>query len=102
VRPGGAVAVTGFSAYFAVRFLEEGETFDAATGVSHEHTTVRNEAGEALAAELWTTCFTPRELRLLAERAGLTVEAVWSVAPGDYARRVPDLDRPELLLVARV
>ena len=36
-------------------------------------------------AELWTTCYTPRELRLLAERAGLAVDHVWSVTPGGYA-----------------
>ena len=42
-----------------------------------------------------------RELRLLAAAAGLEVDAVWSVEPGDYARRPPDLDHAELLLVAR-
>ena len=40
-----------------------------ATGVNHERTAVRNEAGERRRAfDLWTTCFTPRELRLLAGR----------------------------------
>ena len=51
-------------------------------------------------AELWTSCFTPRELRLLADRAGLTVCGVWSVTPGDYQPRPPDLESPEYLLVA--
>jgi SAM-dependent methyltransferase len=101
VRPGGQVAVSAFSAYFSVRFLEDGDDFDAATGVNHEVTSVRNEAGEEREFDLWTTCFTPRELRLLAGAAGLTVEGLWSVGPGDYARRPPDLDRPEFLLVAR-
>ena len=32
VRPGGAVAVSAFSAYFMVRFLEEHDSFDAARG----------------------------------------------------------------------
>ena len=99
LRPGGQVAVTGFSAYFAVRFLEESDTFDAADGVNHERTTVRDATGAAAEFDLWTTCFTPRELRLLAERAGLIVRDVWSVAPGSYAARPPDLDHPELLLV---
>jgi hypothetical protein len=39
-------------------------------------------------------------LRLLAASAGLTVDAVWSVTPGAYARQAPDLDSPEFLLVA--
>lgn len=101
VRLGGVVAVSAFSAYFQVRFLEASDAFDASAGVNHERTTIKDEAGADAAAELWTSCFTPRELRLLADRAGLTVEAVWSVAPGAYARRPPDLDHPELLLVAR-
>ena len=36
LRPGGRLALTAFSVAFAVRFLEEGETFDPATGVLHE------------------------------------------------------------------
>jgi hypothetical protein len=39
---------------------------------------------------------------LLAAANGLSVEAVWSVAPGDYRRRPPDLDHPEWLLLAAV
>jgi SAM-dependent methyltransferase len=102
VRPGGQVAVSAFSAYFAVRYLEDGDDFDAATGVNHERAEVRNEAGEARQFDLWTTCFTPRELMLLAARSGLSVEGVWSVGPGDYCRRPPDLDHPEWLLLAAV
>ena len=101
VRPGGAVAFTAFSAYFAVRFLEESDTFDAAAGANHERTTVRNEAGEEREFDLWTSCFTPRELRLLCERSGLVVARLWSVTPGAYAAAPPDLDRPEFLVVAR-
>jgi SAM-dependent methyltransferase len=102
VGDGGRVAVAAFSAYFAVRFLEETDNFDAATGVNHERTSVRNEQGEAAEFDLWTSCFTPRELRLLAERAGLGVDALWSVTPGDYAERPPDLDHPEYLLLGYV
>jgi SAM-dependent methyltransferase len=101
LRPGGAVAVSAFSAYFQVRFLGEADGFDAAAGVNHERTAIRDEHGHEVPTELWTSCFTPRELRLLADRAGVAVEHLWSVTPGDYARRTPDLDHPELLLVAR-
>lgn len=101
VRPGGRVVVSAFSSYFMVRFLEDHDTFDVARGVNHERTTVRSEAGEDLDVDLWTSCFTPRELRLLAHGCGLEVDDVWSVTPGAYERRPPDLDHPELLLVAR-
>lgn len=98
LKPGGRLAVSAFSAYFQVRHLEDSE-FDAATGVNHEHTEIRDEAGQRRATELWTTCFTPRELRLLAARAGLNVDAVWSVTPGEYARNPPGLDLPEYLVI---
>jgi SAM-dependent methyltransferase len=101
LRPGGVAAVSAFSAYFQVRWLEDADSFDAAAGVNHERTEVRGEAGTTAPADLWTTCFTPRELRLLAVRSGLTVEAIWSVTPGDYRRDPPSLATPEFLLVTR-
>ena len=101
VKPRGLVAVSAFSSYFAVRHLETTDAFDAASGVNHERTEVRNEAGETLPADLWTSCFTPRELRLMAHRSGLTVEHLWSVTPGAYGVNPPDLDHPEWLLVGR-
>jgi len=100
LRPGGVLAVSAFSAYFMLRFLEDHDTFDAAAGVNHERTTVKDEAGVEAEVDLWTTCFTPRELRLLAAAAGLDVRAVWSVAPGAYAADPATIDSAELLLVA--
>jgi SAM-dependent methyltransferase len=101
VRPGGLVAVSAFSAYFQVRFLEDRDHFDAERGVNHERTVVRDEQGGEHEHDLWTSCFTPRELRLLADRAGLEVLHLWSVTPGAYRESTPDLDHPEFLLVAR-
>lgn len=106
LRPGGRLVLSAFSSYFQVRHQAgaddgHGGDFDVDAGVMHERTTVKDEAGADLDVELWTTGFTPRELRLLADAAGLVVEHVWSVTPGDYARRPPDLDHPEFLLVAR-
>jgi SAM-dependent methyltransferase len=101
VRPGGRIALSAFSAYFALRFLEDGETFDPTTGVVHEISTVRNDAGEEHGFDLWTTCFTARELELLASGAGLDVDGVYGVTPGKYEAARPDLERPELLLVGR-
>lgn len=101
LRPGGRLAVSAFSAYFQVRWLEEGDSFDADRGVNHERTTLKDPNGGEAEFDLWTTCFTPRELRLLAERAGLTVEHLWSVTPGAYRPDPPTVDSPEFLLVTR-
>ena len=101
VRPDGGVALSAFSAYFQVRFLGNDDDFDIEAGVNRENTVLRDTNGVELASELWTSCFTPRELRLLADRAGLVVDEIRSVTPGDYARRRPDLDHPEFLVVGR-
>ena len=100
LRPGGRVALTAFSAYFAVRDLGEGEDFDAAAGVLHEHTEVHDDQGRTRPQELWTTCYTPRELRLLLAHCGLAVEGLWSVQPGRYGQAPPTVDSPEYLAVA--
>ena len=102
VKKGGGVALSAFSAYFAVRHLEEGETFDAGSGVNHEVAEVLDPSGQPAQFDLWTTCFTPRELRLMTAAAGLEVCGLWSVGPGQYERRVTDLDHPEFLLLSRV
>jgi hypothetical protein len=67
----------------------------------HELTTIRDEAGAEHEVDLWTSVYTPRELRLLALGVGLVPEAVWSVEPGDFARRPPDAEHAELMLLAR-
>jgi SAM-dependent methyltransferase len=100
-RPGGRVVLSAFSAYFQVRHLASPDQFDAATGVNHERTEIRDPDGQIAEVDLWTSCFTPRELRLMAAAAGLTVDALWAVTPGGYGARPPDLDHEEFLLVAR-
>ncbi|MGI9578974.1 MAG: SAM-dependent methyltransferase [Microthrixaceae bacterium] len=101
LNPGGRCAVSAFSSYFQVRWLEDRDAFDAASAVNHEHTEVLDDEGNSAPAELWTTCYTPRELHMLADRAGLATQDVWSVTPGGYERRRADLDSHEFLLVAR-
>ncbi len=98
--PGGRAAVSAFSSYFQVRWLEDQDSFDAASAVNHEHTEIRDTSGVTVPAELWTTCYTPRELRMLAERCELHVEDIWSVTPGEYGRAVPTVETPEFLLLA--
>lgn len=100
LRPGGRLAVSAFSAYFQVRWLEETDDFDASSGVNHEVTMLRDGDGNEAPFDLWTSCFTPRELRLIASQAGLEVVDIWSVTPGDYRREPPNIGTPELLLLA--
>jgi SAM-dependent methyltransferase len=103
LRPGGGLAVSAFSAAFTLRHLEPeaGEEYDPRTGVLHELATVKGPDGSDRQFDLWTTCFTGRELELLAVGAGLTVEGIHGVTPGAYAAQPPTLDHHELLLVAR-
>ena len=101
LKPGGRLALSAFSSYFVVRHLEPEEHFDADSGVNHECATVRGRDGAERPFDLWTTCYTPRELRLLALGAGLVVDGVFGVHPGRYTRAAPSVDAPEHLLVAR-
>lgn len=100
--PGGRLALTGFSSYFQVRYLEDTDTFDPLNGVNHEDTVLTDSQGNTQPAELWTTCFTPRELRLMARAVGLTPVDVHGVTPGHYHKGPVSLDKPELLLVAKM
>ena len=99
---GGRLALSAFSAYFALRFLEDGETFDPATGVLHEvsHRAQRRRGGACL-----------RSLDDVLHGAGAraarraapasTSTASTACRRGSTSVAPPDLDRPELLLVGR-
>ena len=99
LKPGGRLALSAFNAYFAVKYHDDAE-FDAAAGLSYERTEVRNPAGEALCVDLWTGCYTPRELRLLLDIVGLRVDVVSSVEPGKYGSDGPTTESPEFLVLA--
>ncbi len=99
VRPGGRVALSAFSAYFVVKYQTDAE-FDAETGINHELTELRSETAEVMPADLWTGCYTPRELRLLADRCGLVVDSIASVEPGAYGTATATIESPEFLVVA--
>lgn len=101
LRPGGQLALSAFNAYFAVRY-HDAATFDADRGLSHERTVIRSEQGDQREVDLWTGCYTPRELRLLLERHGLRVQTIHSVEPGDYGDAPPDTEHPEFLVIAVV
>lgn len=99
LTPGGRLALSAFNAYFAVRY-HDGAHFDAQTGVSHERTEVLNPAGEAAMVDLWTGCYTPRELRLLLGAVGLVIDSISSVEPGKYGSDPPTTESPEFLVLA--
>lgn len=101
LRPGGRLALSAFNAYFAVKYHEHAE-FDAATGVSHEVTEIRSETGAVRASELWTGCYTPRELRLLLAAHGFEVDSISSVEPGAYDVSPATTESPEFLVVAHL
>lgn len=100
-KPGGRVVATAFSAFLAAQADQNESTFDVDRGVMYETMTVRDEEGAEHSFDAWTSVYTPRELRLLAIGCGLVPEAVWSVSPGDFARRPPDVEHYEFMLVAR-
>jgi len=99
LRPGGRLALSAFNAYFAVKY-HDGADFDAGAGVSHERTEIRSEAGEPKTVDLWTGCYTPRELRLLLGAHGFTIESISSVEPGAYGVAPATTESPEYLVVA--
>lgn len=101
LKPGGVLVMTAFSALFEARHPRAEATFDADHGLVHERAPIKDESGAEREMDMWTGVYTPRELRLLAIGTGLIPEHVWSVAPGDYARRKPNLEHPELMLVAK-
>lgn len=99
LKDGGKLALSAFNAYFAVKHFSDA-SFDADRGLCVESTEVRDRGGTKLATTLWTGCYTPRELRLLAVRHGLAGARVHGVEPGRYGAAAPSTEVPEFLLLA--
>ena len=100
LKPGGKLALSAFSAYFQVRFLDEKDFFNAFNGVNKEEIEIISPEGLKKDAVTWTTCFTPRELRFMVKNVGLTVKDIWSVTPLDYELLPCGIENPEFLLLA--
>lgn len=96
---GGGLALSAFSAYFSVKYHDTAE-FDAATGVSHEITEVKDPSGIGKTVDLWTGCYTPRELRLLMSGCGFDVASISSVDPGHYRDAPATTESSEFLVIA--
>jgi len=103
LKPGRRMLLAAFSAYFQVAHAESDlSEFDLKTGTRHEITEIKDPQGHTTTADLWTTCFTPRELWLMAQAVGLEPLTVRSVHSGeDWAANALDLEHAELLLLAR-
>jgi 2-polyprenyl-3-methyl-5-hydroxy-6-metoxy-1,4-benzoquinol methylase len=96
----GVLVLSAFNAYFSVKHHGDAE-FDALSGVSHETTEIRNELGEVKSVDLWTGCYTPRELRLVFNLAGFDILSISSVEPGQYSSADCSTESPEFLVVAK-
>ena len=89
-EPGGRLALSAFNAYFQVRY-QRGRRFDAATGINHERTEVRDEAGEAKEVDLWTALLHAHASCACSwPTPACVVDALWSVEPGAYRAVRPD------------
>lgn len=99
LNDGGRLVLSAFNAYFAARY-HDAATFDADSGVAHERTEIKDPDGRGIEVDLWTGCYTPRELRLMLEGAGFAVESISSVEPGAYGSAAPSMESPEYLVVA--
>lgn len=96
---GGGLALSAFNAYFSVKYHEEA-TFDAGTGVSHEVTEVRDSSGTPKTVDLWTGCYTPRELRLLMDSCSFVASSISGVDPGCYSDAPATTESSEFLVIA--
>lgn len=101
LKKNGVAVITAFSSLYEAKNPREKATLDPDAGIVHEKTIIKDESGTDHEVDLWTGVYTPRELRLLALGVGLVPEHIWSVEPGNFAKRVPDLEHPEFMMVAR-
>lgn len=99
VKPGGRIALSAFNAYFVVKYFTEAQ-FDANSGVNHERTEIKNPSGVGEIVDLWTGCYTPRELRLMMADVGLECDHIYSVDPGHYRCDPPSVESSEFLVIA--
>ena len=94
LRPGGRLAVSAFNAYFALRHLEAGDTFDAARGVNHEaRVAARTPTAPSASSTSGRRASRRASCGCSQRPPACDVDAVHGVTPGRYARG-PAVDRP--------
>lgn len=97
LKPASLFILTAVHSYAASRH----PGFDPQTALLVEELTLRNAAGDERSTILTTTTFTARELTLLLEVAGFSVEDIYGCNPGHYARRAITVDDWEIMAIAR-
>ena len=101
LRPGGLLALTAFSLVFAARFLAPEDAIDADRGLVWSPAEVRGADDERRRYDLWTSCYSPGELRGMLLTSGFELENLSGVEPGAYGTQPPRVTHPELLAIAR-
>ena len=101
LEAGGKVALSAFSAYFQVHFLEENkDTFFANHGVNHENNDTKCIRGGNNPRFVDKLLHTKRASSFSQRRANLSVKSIWSVTPGKYRKTPPTYTQPEFLMIA--
>jgi SAM-dependent methyltransferase len=101
LRPGAPFVLTAINALFAARQIGPTDTFDPYTCTTLRRETFTCPTGEQRTADLYTTAFTYRELKMLLESAGLIVEAGYGCEAGDFSRAPLTVDAVEIMMVSR-
>lgn len=101
LRPGGLMVLSAIQAYSAAQERDLHQVFDAYTGTIADNETVSSPGGEKRDVTIYTTTFTFRELKLLAERSGFEVEAGYGCTAGRFERKPLSIDDMEIMIVAR-
>lgn len=102
LKPGGHAAVASPNTFYVLSQLEDPAEFDPVTSLfARTMKAVPGEDGSIRDLQMWSSCYTPRELEWIANGAGLDPEIVNGIAPGAFGADIPTCEHPELLLLAR-
>jgi SAM-dependent methyltransferase len=101
LRPGARFVLTAINALAAAHQVGPGDTFDPYTCTTRRTETFTSPTGQKRVADLYTTAFTFREMKMMLEAAGLIVEAGYGCEAGDFSRRPIAVDDVEIMMVSR-
>jgi SAM-dependent methyltransferase len=102
LKPGGHAAVAAPNTFYVLNQVGDRSEFDPVTSLFRK--TMKDDPGEdgtTKDLQMWSSCYTPRELEWIANGAGLDPEIVNGIAPGAFGADIPTFEHPELLLLAR-
>jgi 2-polyprenyl-3-methyl-5-hydroxy-6-metoxy-1,4-benzoquinol methylase len=99
LKPGAPFVLNAINAYSAVR--RAAPNFDVYSCTSRETETVNNANGEKITADIYTSAFTFRELKLMLAMSGMETEAGFGCTAGRFAMKPLTVDDMEIMIVAR-